>query len=65
MPKMRGDQMQDRLLKNPEFRLTPIIFLSAVADKSLIMKGKEKGAIVTSTSLSMKKNLWSMSNILS
>ncbi len=46
MPRMRGDELQDRLIHNPEYNHIPIIFLSAIADKNLIMKGKEKGAIV-------------------
>ncbi len=46
MPNMLGNEMQERLMNNPEFRHIPLIFLSAVSDKNRIIKRKEKGTIV-------------------
>jgi len=45
MPNMRGDEMHDQLYNNPNFKHVPFIFLSAVADKNIILERKKKGAI--------------------
>jgi len=45
MPNMRGDEMHDQLFNNPNFKHVPFIFLSAVADKNIILERTKKGAI--------------------
>lgn len=45
MPKMRGDELHDQLLSNPDFKKTPILFLTAMTDKTLMLERKQKGAL--------------------
>lgn len=44
MPNMRGDQFHDKLISNPDFRNIPFIFLTAIADKGLLLDRTWKGA---------------------
>jgi diguanylate cyclase (GGDEF)-like protein len=44
MPNMRGDRFHDELTGNPQYRLVPFIFLSAIANRDLIHERKQKGA---------------------
>jgi len=44
MPKMKGDYFQEELRNNPYFQNIPFIFLSAIADKNLILERRQKGA---------------------
>jgi diguanylate cyclase (GGDEF)-like protein len=45
MPKMRGDELHEQLLSNPDFRRTPILFLTAMMDRDLMLERKRKGAV--------------------
>jgi len=45
MPKLRGDELQEKLNKNPNFKHIPFIFLSAIADKDIILERKKEGAV--------------------
>lgn len=45
MPVMRGDEFHNELVNNPDFKRIPFIFLTAIADKSIIAERKRKGAI--------------------
>jgi len=45
MPYLRGDEFHDRLSGNPDFKVLPFIFLSALIDQRTILDRKEKGAI--------------------
>lgn len=45
MPVMKGDQFHDELVNNPDFKRIPFIFLTAIADKSIIAERKKKGAV--------------------
>lgn len=44
MPGMRGDIFHDEVASNPNFSHIPFIFLSAIADTSVIVERKMKGA---------------------
>ncbi len=45
MPHMRGDVFHDNLITNPDFKKIPIIFVTALADRSLLIDRQRKGAI--------------------
>ncbi|HEY1406915.1 MAG TPA: diguanylate cyclase [Spirochaetota bacterium] len=45
MPKLRGDELHDMLHNNPDFRHIPIIFLTAMVNRELMLDRKQKGAI--------------------
>ncbi len=45
MPNLRGDQIHDELAGNPDFRKIPFVFLTAVADKNIVLERKKKGAL--------------------
>jgi len=45
MPGMKGDELHNKLYKNPNFKHVPFIFVSAIADKDIIIERKKKGAI--------------------
>lgn len=45
MPRMRGDELHDQLISNPDFKRTPILFLTGISDKNLILERKKKGAM--------------------
>ncbi len=44
MPNMRGDIFHNELIDNPKYKEIPIIFLSAIADRNIMVERKEKGA---------------------
>lgn len=44
MPNMKGDDLHNRLINNPVYKEIPFIFLSAVADNSLMLERRELGA---------------------
>ena len=44
MPNMKGDDLHNRLINNPVYKEIPFIFLSAVADDSLMLERRELGA---------------------
>ncbi len=44
MPNMRGDKFHNELIDNPKFKEIPFIFLSAVANRNIIIERKQKGA---------------------
>jgi diguanylate cyclase (GGDEF)-like protein len=45
MPNMDGEALQTEISKIPHFSQTPFIFLSAIADKNIILQRKQAGAI--------------------
>lgn len=45
MPVMRGDQFQDELSKNPDFKKIPFIFLTAITNRQLIIERKRQGGV--------------------
>jgi diguanylate cyclase (GGDEF)-like protein len=45
MPNMKGDEFHDILSKNKKYSQIPFIFLSAVANKNIILERKKKGAV--------------------
>ncbi len=44
MPYVKGDALHDEVLKNPNFKYIPFIFLSAIADDKIMIERREKGA---------------------
>jgi diguanylate cyclase (GGDEF)-like protein len=44
MPNMKGDEFHNRLVNNPKFKEIPVIFLSAIVDRNIMVERKEKGA---------------------
>ncbi len=44
MPGMTGKEVHDSIVENPKYKQIPFIFLSAVADRNLIIERREKGA---------------------
>jgi diguanylate cyclase (GGDEF)-like protein len=45
MPNMKGDAFHDNLIGNPDFRKLPLVFVTALADRSLLIDRQRKGAI--------------------
>ncbi len=45
MPGMKGDEIHDELAGNPKYKNIPFVFLSAIADKNIIMERRGKGAV--------------------
>ena len=45
MPHMRGDEFHDEIVNNPDFKRTPFIFVTALADKHVIIERKKRGAL--------------------
>ncbi|MBI9098845.1 MAG: diguanylate cyclase, partial [Spirochaetaceae bacterium] len=45
MPRMRGDAFHDNLISNPDFKKLPIIFVTALADRNLLIDRQRKGAV--------------------
>jgi len=45
MPEMNGDEMHNALSSNPDFRHIPVIFLSAVTTREMVIERKRKGAL--------------------
>ncbi|HEQ71292.1 MAG TPA: diguanylate cyclase, partial [Spirochaetia bacterium] len=44
MPNMRGDQFHDEIVENPKFKEIPFIFLSAIADDTIMLERRKRGA---------------------
>jgi diguanylate cyclase (GGDEF)-like protein len=44
IPDKKGNEIHDEIAVNPRFRHIPFIFLSAIADKKIIIERREKGA---------------------
>jgi diguanylate cyclase (GGDEF)-like protein len=44
MPGLRGDELYAQLVSNPDFSLTPFVFVSAMADREFILDLKRRGA---------------------
>ncbi|MBN1798761.1 MAG: diguanylate cyclase [Spirochaetales bacterium] len=44
MPNMKGDEFHNELISNPKYKKIPFVFLSAIADKDLIIERRQKGA---------------------
>ena len=45
MPNMKGDKFHDVIADNPSFKFVPFIFLSAIADKNVMLQRRQKGAV--------------------
>ena len=45
MPQMRGDELQELIISNPDFKRIPILFLTGLMDRNIILERKRKGAI--------------------
>ncbi len=45
MPNIKGDEFHDELANNPDFAPIPFIFLTAVANKEIMIERRKKGAI--------------------
>lgn len=45
MPKMHGDEMQDIIISNQFLKRIPVLFLTAISDKYLMLERKKKGAL--------------------
>lgn len=45
MPRMKGDEFHDNLITNPDFRKVPILFVTAMADRTLLLDRQRKGAV--------------------
>jgi two-component system cell cycle response regulator len=45
MPKMKGDEFHDKIVSNPDLSSIPFIFLTAIANRELIIERRKKGAI--------------------
>lgn len=45
MPKMRGDELYEKMTSNPDFKHIPLLFLTAVPDRNLMIEMKQKGVI--------------------
>lgn len=45
MPRMGGDIFHDTLVSNPDFKKLPVVFVTALADRSALLDRQRKGAI--------------------
>ncbi|MDA3851127.1 MAG: diguanylate cyclase [Spirochaetaceae bacterium] len=45
MPNMRGDEFHDNLVGNPDFKKVPLVFVTALADRGVLINRQRKGAI--------------------
>lgn len=45
MPKKKGDEFHDELITNPDFKKIPLVFATALADRSLLIDRQRKGAV--------------------